>query len=410
MSGSVDTMEFTNLGAREMFADPYPRHAQLRKSSPVSMVKAPLIIRGTGYLLTRYEDVLALHSDPRFSTDAIKHGGAGKVEWLMPSTLRLLTETMVFKDDPDHKRLRNLVHKAFTPKLVATMAGDIADIAADLVEQLAERRDVDLVNDFAVRLPLTVIATMLGVSDRDRDKFHEWCHRLSQASGTGMVGLIRTTGTARKLIKLFQHLADERRLNPDQRLISELVRANEDGDKLSEREVVAMIFLLLLAGHDTTANLIGSSVLALLDHPDQLAKLRANPELIDTGIEELLRYTSPVPCGGTRFATEEVEIAGTRIPTGSQIIGMISSANRDETVFDNADDLDLSRKPNRHIAFAFGPHYCLGHQLARLEGRSALMALLQRFDNLEVTVPRSELRYKPVISLRGLVSLPMRVG
>lgn len=410
MSGSIDTMEFTHLGTGEMFGNPYPRYAHLRRSAPVSKIKAPLMFRGTGYMLTRYEDVQMLHSDPRFSTDAIKYGDAGKLTWVMPGTMKLLLETMVFKDDPDHKRLRNLVHKAFTPKLVATMADDIQRIASELVDRLAEKRDVDLVDDFAVRLPLAVIATMLGVNDADRDKFHDWCHRLSQSAGGGLFGVLRNVRTGRRLMQFFQHLADEGRLHPDEGLISQLVRANDDGDKLSEREIVAMIFLLLLAGHDTTANLIGASVLSLLDHPDELAKLRANPDLIDGGIEELLRYTSPVPCGGTRIALEDVEISGTRIPKGGQILGMIISANRDETVFEDPDTLDLSRKPNRHIAFAFGTHYCLGHQLARLEGGTALKTLLKRFDNWEITVPRSELRYKPIVSLRGLNSLPMRVS
>jgi cytochrome P450 len=188
------------------------------------------------------------------------------------------------------------------------------------------------------------------------------------------------------------------------------VAANEDGDNLTDREVVAMIYLLLIAGHDTTANLIGSSVLALVQNPDQLAAVRANPGLLKDGIEELLRYTSPVPCGTTRIALEDVEIAGTTIPKGSQILGMIISANRDERVYENPEALDLTREPNRHLAFAFGTHYCLGHELARMEGRIALTALLERFEHWEITVPVSRLSYKPTVPLRGLTSLPMRMS
>ncbi|ULN43923.1 cytochrome P450 [Mycolicibacterium crocinum] len=170
-----------------------------------------------------------------------------------------------------------------------------------------------------------------------------------------------------------------------------------------------MMFLLLLAGHDTTSNLIGNSVVALLDHPDQLARLRAEPDLIDDGIEELLRFTAPVAVGAPRVALEDLEFSGTRIPKGSRVFGMLISANRDESVFADADALDLSRTPNKHLAFASGSHYCLGHHLARLEGRIAITQLLERFDHLEITVPRNSLRLRPIVPLRGLESLPMRL-
>jgi cytochrome P450 len=410
MVTTVEATEFTDLGNPIMYTNPYPRYAYLREHAPVSRVKAPLLVRGTGYMLTRFADVETIHSDPRFSTNAIKNSDKGKHLWLMPPTLQLLTETMVLKDDPDHKRLRNLVHKAFTPKFVATMASDITRITGDLIEQLAAKRDIDLVEDFAVRLPLTVIASMLGVCDADRDQFHAWGRRMSRAARGGTLGLFRTAATSRRLLRMFKRLADDRRRNPDDGLISKLVAANEDGDNLTDREVVAMIYLLLIAGHDTTANLIGSSVLALVQNPDQLAAVRANPGLLKDGIEELLRYTSPVPCGTTRIALEDVEIAGTTIPKGSQILGMIISANRDERVYENPEALDLTRELNRHLAFAFGTHYCLGHELARMEGRIALTALLERFEHWEITVPVSRLSYKPTVPLRGLTSLPMRMS
>jgi cytochrome P450 PksS len=322
----------------------------------------------------------------------------------MPPTIRMLTQTMVFKDDPDHKRLRTLVHKAFTPKLVATMAPDIAKIADQLADELQAEREVDLVHAYAVRLPLAVIASMLGVADDDRDRFQYLVEKV------GDNGMIRGYPSARNLTKLFEELIDERRIRPDEGLISELVRANEGGDRLSHKETVAMVFLLLLAGHDTTANLIGSSVLALIEHPEQLAQLRERPELLDnTGIEELLRFTTPVADGAARLATEDLEIRGVPIPRGSQVLGSITSANFDESVFANADSLDLNRKPNKHLAFAFGMHYCLGHQLARLEGRTALTTLLQRFPNWELAAPRERLHYKSTISLRGLTKLPIRM-
>lgn len=171
-----------------------------------------------------------------------------------------------------------------------------------------------------------------------------------------------------------------------------------------------MIFLLLLAGHDTTANLIGSSVVALLERPEQMARFREEPAIAESAVEELLRFTTPVPCGAARVATEDVEIGGTVIPRGSQVLGMIISANRDESVFDRPDDLDLGRQPNRHLTFAFGAHYCLGNQLARLEGRIALQGLFRHFPDLRVAVPHEELPFKPTQSLRGYREVPVVLG
>ncbi|MGV0721118.1 cytochrome P450 [Mycolicibacterium elephantis] len=407
MSKVIDSLEKTDLGSREMLDTPHARFAYLRKHQPVSWATAKGLLQGQGgYLLTRYDDVMTLHSDDRFSTDVLKNSPAGKFIWLLPPSLRMLAQTMVFKDDPDHKRLRTLVHKAFTPKLVSTMAPDIAKIAEQLADDVAAKREVDLVHAYAVRLPLAVIATMLGVPDEDRDMFHMLVEKL----GNEQHKMMRGYPTARKLAKLFEAMIDDRRRRPDDGLISELIRANEGGDRLSHRELVSMVFLLLLAGHDTTANLIGSSVLALIEHPEQLAQLRAQPELLETtAIEELLRFTSPVADGAARFAMADMEIGDMPIPRGSQVIGSITSANYDEAVFEDPESLILTRKPNRHLAFAFGIHYCLGHQLARLEGRIALSTLLQRFDHWEPMAPRESLRYKPTASLRGLINLPIRM-
>ncbi|MGV0852418.1 cytochrome P450 family protein [Mycolicibacterium phlei] len=407
MATVIDALEKTDLGSRAMLDAPHARFAYLRRQQPVSWAVAKGLLQGKGaYLFTRYDDVMTVHSDERFSTDVTKNSPAGKFIWLLPPSLRMLAQTMVFKDDPDHKRLRTLVHKAFTPKYVTTLAPDIAKIAEQLADEVAARRDVDLVHAYAVRVPLAVIATMLGVAPEDRDRFHYLVEKL----GNEQHKLHRGYPTARKLGLLFEDLIEQRRRDPDDGLISKLIRANEDGDRLSHRELVSMVFLLLLAGHDTTANLIGSSVLALIEHPEQLALLREQPELLDgPAVEELLRFTSPVADGAARFALTDMEVGGMPLPRGAQVLGSITSANFDEEVFDHPENLDLTRKPNRHLAFAFGIHYCLGHQLARLEGRIALTALLQRFDHWELTAPRESLHYKPTASLRGLTKLPIRM-
>jgi cytochrome P450 len=410
-----DGLEYTDLGSREMLDRPFERYARLRATAPVSWATAPLLLRGKGgFILTRHEDVAFVFGDDRFSTDVMKQPSISRFAWLLPSSIRLLTRTMVFRDDPDHKRLRTLVHKAFTPKFVTTLAPDITAIAERLADELADRAaggdPVDLAHEYAVRLPLAVIATMLGVADADRDTFGVLVERLGNAAEQSFSNL-RSAYYSHKLSKLFEEMIEDRRVNPDDGLISQLVRANEGGDRLSHEEAIAMVFLLLLAGHDTTASLIGSSVLALIENPDQQRLLREQPELLEsTGIEELLRYTSPVSDGAARWAEKDLEIRGVHIPKGSQVLGVIVSANRDEEVFDSPERLDLTRKPNRHLAFASGIHYCLGHQLARLEGRIALNTLMSRFDNWELAAPVESLRYKPTVSLRGLTTLPVRLS
>ncbi len=215
--------------------------------------------------------------------------------------------------------------------------------------------------------------------------------------------------TAKKLYRVLERLAAQRRAVPDDGLISGLLSASDDGDSLDGDEVIAMIFLLMLAGHDTTSNLIGSATVALIENPEQTERLRSDPTLLATAVEELLRYTTPVPCGAARTLLDDVEIEGTTLPTGAKVLGMIISANRDETVFDRPDELDLGRDPNRHLTFVFGKHFCLGNQLARMEGQVAIGELARRFPNMRLAVPKDSLRYKPAQPLRGFRSLPLRL-
>lgn len=410
-SASRQPTEVTDLADPVMFWNPFPRYAELRKAAPVSRVRSWQLLKGgSGYLLTRHEDVKRIYADDRFSSDQRRHGRFGaKLPRMLNRMFRLLGDSMVMKDDPEHRRLRGLVNKAFTPKMVGGMAGDIERLVARLLDELAAKREVELVEDFAVPLPLAVISSMLGVEDRDRDRFHVLVKQLLSGQGGTVLEMLRAIPASERLYALFERLVERRRREPDGHLISALIRANEAGDQLSDHDILAMSFLLLLAGHDTTASLLSSGVLALIQHPEQLERLRAHPELLDSAVEELLRYTSPVPCGVARIPREDVEIAGVRIPAGSQVLGMIISANRDEAVFREPDTLDLGRDPNPHIAFAYGAHYCLGSQLARLEARIALRELAARFRRIELAVPVEALRYKPTQSLRGLRQLPLRV-
>ena len=408
MSATLTSETVTDLSDPIMFSNPFPRYAELRRSAPVSRVRYNTVLRGQAYFVTRYDDVMQVHTDPRLSNDVLAHAKGAKALKHAPRILRVLTDTMVFKDDPDHKRLRGLVNKAFTPKRVQEMTDHIQVVVDELVDGLAGRGAVDLVSELAVPLPLRVISEMMGVSREDRAAFHGWVEQFTDASGGGStVQMLRALPNGRRMMKMFDRMAAERRVEPDDGLISAVVRAQQDGDRLDDDEVVAMIFLLLLAGHDTTANLIGNSIVTLLGHPEQLERLRAEPDLTESAVEELLRFTTPVPCGAPRIATEDLEIGDVTVPKGSAVLGMIISANRDEAVFDRPEELDLGRQPNRHLSFAFGAHYCLGNQLARLEGRAAIRALVDRFPDMRLAVPEDELRYKPTQSLRGLRHLPL---
>jgi cytochrome P450 len=399
----------TDLADQVMFADPFPRYAELRKRGAVSPAYSKQLMGGAGFMLTRHEDVLLLHNDVRLSSDPTS-GGSSLMMRHLPKMFRLITNSMVYKDDPDHARLRRLVNKAFTPRMVQQMSGDIEEIVNGLLDDLERRGSstVDLVAEFATPLPLSVISTMLGVGDEDRDEFHVLMERFVARLGSGSgVDALRTIPTARKLYAVLVRLAEQRRAAPDDGLISGLLAANEDGDSLSDDEVIAMIFLLMLAGHDTTANLIGSSAVALIEHPEQAARLRDEPGLTAPAVEELLRFTTPVPCGAARTLLDDVEVGGTTMPKGSKVMGMIISANRDEAVFDDPDALDLGRDPNRHLTFAFGKHFCLGNQLARLEGQIAIASLVRRFPDMRLAVSRDRLEYKPVQALRGFRTLPV---
>jgi cytochrome P450 PksS len=401
----------TDLSEEVMFRNPHPRYRELRAHNPVSAVRTALGPSGT-LLLTRYDDVMTLHTDERFSSEPLPMSGLR--QRMLPRFARLLLDSMVFKDEPDHTRLRRLVNRAFTPKMISGMEASTEAVLDSLLDDIAARarrgEPIDLVENLAVPLPLTVIANMLGVSDSDRDDFHDVVQRFTDLPTSG-AGQLKAIPLGRRLMRIFDRLVEEARRNPDDRIVSELVRAhNEDGDRLSDAEIVSMVFLLLFAGHDTTSGLISTGVLSLLENPEQFQLLRDEPELAQsTAVEELLRFCSPVACGAVRRLTAEVELQGEVHPAGTHMLGMIISANRDEDHFENPDTLDLTRDPNPHLAFAFGPHYCLGNKLARLEARLAFQGIARLSADMRL-VDGAQISYKPTQSLRGLRSLPVHIS
>jgi cytochrome P450 PksS len=404
-----DGSPHVDLNAPAIQADPYPTFAAWRATAPVARSTFGFV--GPGWVVTRYDDVRTVLSDPRFANDqrSVRDSRRGVAELLIPHVFRLLQDSMVMSDAPKHRRLRTIVHLAFTPRMVDTMERRITQIVDDLLERAARTPGTDLIADLAMPLPMTVISEMMGVAERDRARFQRWTGEFLEAPSGGPLAMVRQLPNGYRMRSFFARLLAERRAAPQADLVSALVHAESDGDRLSQDELLGMLFLLLLAGHETTVNLIGNGVVALLEHPEQLEKLRRHPELIDTAVEELLRFTNPVQQPTFRYAREDVELGGQRIRRGEVVLPLLASANRDETVFDRPDDLDITRSPNRHLAFGLGVHYCLGAPLARLEARIALGAIVQRYPDLRLSVPPAHLQWRGGPALRGLRSLPVHL-
>ena len=400
-----------NLAAPAIRRDPYPTYAHLRAMHPVTRARIP--IYGESWLVTRYDDVARGLRHPALSSDARRAGGRAARDELdrwMPKVFKVLQRSMVTVDDPDHRRLRNLVHQAFTPRRVERLTADIDAIVDRLLDDLARAKRADLLAAYALPLPLTIIGNMLGVPNAERSKFRRWSAEFLEAGAGDPTVFLRQIPNALRLARFFRELIARRRAEPSDDLVTALVQAEEARDRLSEDELVGAIFLLLPAGHETTVNLIGTGVLGLLQFPEQFARLRERPELIDTAIEEILRWGNPVEHGTARYALNDLELAGWTIPKGSVVTLLLASANRDEERFADPDTLDIARDPNRHLAFGLGIHYCLGAPLARLEGRIAIQKLVQRFPDLRLATATSQLRWRDTIAVRGLRALPVAVA
>jgi cytochrome P450 len=395
-----------DLASPRFKADPYPFYALLRAEAPVWRTMLP--DKRTAWLVTRYEDVAGVLKDDRFAKDphnAQDQEQRAERPWV-PGFLKPLEQNMLDLDDPDHRRLRSLVSKAFTPRLIEQLRGRIESICRQLLDVMERKGRTELVRDYALPLPATVIAELLGIPAKDQRRFHRWSNRIVSISSGRDVW--RALPAAVAFVRFLRKMSERRRILPEDDLMSALVQAEEAGDRLSQDELLAMSFLLLVAGHETTVNLIASGTLALLEHPDQLEKLEGDSQLIKPAVEELLRYTSPVEIATERYTREDLEICGTTVPRGELVLAVLGSANRDEQHFEDPDTLDLARDPNRHLAFGRGGvHHCLGAPLARMEGQIAINALLQRFPSLDLLVDSGSLSWRRGIFLRGLQRLPL---
>ncbi len=389
----------------EAHKDPYPQYRRLREHAP--MLRGPL-----GYwVLSRYADIAAVLRDPRFGVGvdeaslmlAMTQDGPGI------ATMVELSRWMLFRDPPDHTRLRGLVSKAFTPRALEAVRPRVVEIVKGLVDNIAGRGEADLITDLALPLPVTVISELLGLPIEDHAQAREWAEAIAQALDP-VVTEEHATRADRAVAGLAAYIGGvvgQRRRDPGPDLLSRLIEAEDGAGHLSEAELISTVSLLFGAGHETTRNLIGNGMLALLRNPGELLRLREDPSLIRSAVEELLRYDSPVQLAG-RGARADVVIGGERIAAGEPMMLLIGAANRDPAQFPDPDRLDIGRQDVKMLSFGGGIHFCLGAMLARTEAQVAIGTLLARVAHIELAT--EDLAWRPHITLRGLSSLPVRVG
>ncbi|ABY43718.1 cytochrome P450 family protein [Bacillus mycoides] len=394
-----------NLASAQFKEDAYEIYKESRKVQPILFVNQIEI--GKEWLITRYEDALPLLKDNRLKKDqANVFPQDTKNMHLSVDNSDHLTTHMLNSDPPNHSRLRSLVQKAFTPKMISQLDGRIQRIADDLISEIERKGTLNLVDDYSFPLPIIVISEMLGIPKEDQAKFRIWSHAVI-ASPETPEEVKETEKQLSEFITYLQYIVDVKRKNPKEDLVSALILAENEGHKLSARELYSMIMLLIVAGHETTVNLITNTVLALLENPKQLQLLKENPELIDSAIEEGLRYYSPVEVTTARWAAEPFQIHDQTIQKGDMVIIALASANRDETVFENPEVFDIMRENNRHIAFGHGSHFCLGAPLARLEAKIAITALFKRMPSLQIKGEREKINWQGNYLMRSLEELPL---
>jgi cytochrome P450 len=391
----------------EFVNDLHARYAQVRAETAAKqmMTRQGLPV----WVITRYEDARAALADPRFSKEVARTREVIAAKLPPDSDTRAFQDTlashMLNMDPPDHTRLRKLVVKAFTSRRVEGMRPRVEQIAAELLDEMAGRSEVDLLDAFAFPLPIRVISELLGVDESRRDDFRAWTNTLLDSSEQGAA-----EQAAAAMTQYLVELIETKRREPAGDLLTALIDATEDEDRLSEPELISMVFLLLVAGHETTVNLIGNGMLALLRNPEQWAALRADPELVAGAVEEMLRFEGPVMHGTFRFTTEPVLVGDVEIPTGEIVwIGLIS-ANHDPDRFPEPERFDITRNAHGHLAFGHGIHICLGAQLARMEAQIALRLLVQRFPNLRAAGSLGDVQWRYSTLIHGLQTLPVHPG
>ncbi|MEU0743236.1 cytochrome P450 [Streptomyces sp. NPDC006134] len=390
-------------------ADPHTAAARLRERCPVHPVDFPAGAADHAYIVVGHDAVTRAFGDPRISKTLEKAPAWFREQTVSNSSV--LTRNMLLADPPEHTRLRKLVSRAFLPRRMELLRPQVQEITDELIDAFPESGEFDLLEEFALPLPLMVICAFLGVPYEDRDLFTRWGKVLSQDPSQEGEAARERKRVNDEVVEYFTGVLARRRAEPREDLLGDLVRAADEDGMFTDEELVSTAIFLVIAGHKTTANLVGNGVWALLTHPDQLELLRSRPELTDSAIEEFLRYEGSVDRGTLRTAAEDLTLGGQPIPKGSFVHLSVSAANRDPAVFPDPDRFDITRSPNRHLTFGHGPHFCAGAPLARLEGRIAFETLLRRVPRLEPAVPPEKLTWIADSSIsRGLERLPVRIA
>lgn len=384
-------------------ACPHATFADMRRDAPIYAHRDP---NGrTIWYVTRYEDTVAIMRDPRFIKDASKLTAKASGR---PTLAQAINQNMLFADPPDHTRLRSIVNQAFTPRRVERMADAIQATCDHLIDTFCNDDQADLIAQYALPLAVIIISDLLGIPPTDRDQVAAWSQSIISPGGRKLKASERKR-QMRSFVDYLNATFDQRRSDPQDDLISALVQAEEGGERLDNLELSSMVALLLVTGHETTVNLIGNGVLTLLQHPQQLDQLKADPSLIDSAVEELLRFDGPVETSTTRWVGEDLSFKGHHMQRGDIMRVVITSANRDPAMFDAPDQLDLTRSHNRHLQFGHGIHYCLGAPLARLEGKIGILTLFNRLEGLRM-VDSAEIQWRSGVLFRGLQSLHLTWG
>ncbi|WP_042403503.1 cytochrome P450 family protein [Streptacidiphilus carbonis] len=391
----------------EFAANPYPAYAWLRTHAPVHRTTLPSGVEA--WLVTRYADARQALADARLSKNPGNHGSSSGRTGIPGERSADLMTHLLNIDPPDHTRLRRLVSKAFTPRRVALFEPRVREITDRLIDGFAAGGEADLIHDFAFPLPIYAICDLLGVPAEDQDDFRDWAGMMIRHGGGPRGGVARAV---KKIRAYLSDLIHRKRADLGDDLISDLIRAGDHGEHLTENEAAAMAFILLFAGFETTVNLIGNGLYALLTHPEQRAQLQSSiasgrTDLLTTAVEELLRYDGPVELATWRYATSPITLGGQSIAVGDPVLVVLAAADRDPARFDQPDLLDLARRDNPHLGFGHGIHYCIGAPLARLEAQYALEALLRRLPDLTLAAAPDDLRWRGGLIMRGLRQLPV---
>lgn len=399
-----------DLTSKEFASNKYEYYKWMRQEAPVARCK---YVTGQAYVISRYEDCVALLNDSRVVRDNRKIDVSSPLvpSFIpLPKSSELLLHSMIGSDEPDHKCLRSLVHQAFTRKSMADLSDRIDHLTNNLLDEAEAKSKakgaIDLKEAYALPIPVTVIQEMVGVADEDMPRFYEGIEAVIKGF-SGVRIILTMLWDLPRLSSFVRELIDRKRAHPGNDMLTGLIQAEEEGQKLSEDEIVSMVFLIIAAGYQTTVHLITNGVFTLLRHPDQLAKLRANPDLMESAVEEILRFDSPVYVTELAYAGEDMVLHDVSIPKGSVVTACIGAANHDSEVFEHPEVFDIERSPNKHLGFGSGMHACLGAPLARMEAKIALTNLLKRNPNLRLAVDPSEIEVETIPGIHSYKSLPI---